>query len=110
MSARTAWELRKMMYAAVDHGTGVAAQIPGYSIGGKTGTAQKINPLTKHYDPNRYVASFVGLAPIQRPRIAVVVVIDSPQTSIYGSNIAAPTFRKIVSEAMRLLTVPLDKP
>jgi cell division protein FtsI (penicillin-binding protein 3) len=110
MSARTAWELRKMMYAAVDHGTGVAAQIQGYSIGGKTGTAQKINPLTKHYDVNRYVASFVGLAPIQRPRIAVVVVIDSPQTSIYGSNIAAPTFRKIVSEAMRLLAIPPDKP
>lgn len=109
LSKRTSWELRKMMQSAVNEGTGIAAKIEGYTIGGKTGTAQKYNPHTKKYDTQRYVASFVGLAPIKRPKIAILVVIDSPQTSIYGSNIAAPAFKKIALAAFRLLNIPPDQ-
>jgi cell division protein FtsI (penicillin-binding protein 3) len=83
--------------------------VPGYSIGGKTGTAQKINPATGRYDNQNYIASFAGLAPLKRPKIAIVVVIDSPHNGYYGGVVAAPVFREIAQTALRVLNVGPDE-
>jgi len=97
------------MQDVVRKGSGVAAAIPGYSIGGKTGTAQKINPSTGRYDTQNYISSFVGLAPLKRPKIAILVVIDSPQRDYYGGVVAAPVFKDIAQTALRVLNVGPDE-
>ena len=88
------------------NGTGAEAQIPGYRIAGKTGTSQKPDPLTGTYSKTRYVASFVGFAPVGDPRLLVLVAIDEPQGEIYGGVVAAPAFEQIVSFALSYLGVP----
>lgn len=95
---------------AVDEGTGKKAMIPGLSIGGKTGTAQKADPRGG-YSQDRYVALFVGIFPIESPRFLIAVLLDEPRTQIYGGQIAAPLFREIALRlAMRegLLKVKSD--
>jgi cell division protein FtsI (penicillin-binding protein 3) len=109
LESKTAWQLRTMMQDVVRKGSGVAAAIPGYSIGGKTGTAQKINPSTGRYDTQNYISSFVGLAPLKRPKIAILVVIDSPQRDYYGGVVAAPVFKDIAQTALRVLNVGPDE-
>ncbi len=106
ISERTAESLRRMMMTVVDDGTAKAARMPGYSIAGKTGTAQKIGP-GGGYDPNRFVASFVGFVPASRPALTILVVLDEPRGSMYhGGDIAAPVFRRIALPALRYLGVP----
>jgi cell division protein FtsI/penicillin-binding protein 2 len=109
LESKTAWQLRTMMQEVVRKGSGTAAAVPGYSIGGKTGTAQKINPATGRYDNQNYISSFVGLAPLKRPKIAVLVVIDSPHREYYGGVVAAPVFREIAQTALRVLNVGPDE-
>lgn len=92
----------KMLTRVVDMGTGVAAQIQGYDVAGKTGTAQK--PLPAGGYGNSYVGSFAGFAPARDPEIAVVVVLDEP-TPIWGGLTAAPTFRTIAEFALSHLRV-----
>jgi len=92
----------KMLTRVVDMGTGVAAQIQGYDVAGKTGTAQK--PLPTGGYGNSYVGSFAGFAPARDPEIAVVVVLDEP-TPIWGGLTAAPTFRTIAEFALSHLRV-----
>jgi membrane peptidoglycan carboxypeptidase len=93
----------------VEHGTGVSAQLNGYSAGGKTGTAQKVD-ATGHYSHKDYVASFIGIAPVERPAITVLVVIDTPVGAIYGAEVAAPAFKSIAEQTLRYLNVPQDNP
>lgn len=87
-------------------GTGSEAQIPGYRIAGKTGTSQKPDPLTGTYSHSRYVASFVGFAPVGKPRLLVLVAVDEPKGEIYGGAVAAPAFERIVSFALPYLGIP----
>jgi hypothetical protein len=95
-----------MMMTVVDEGTAKPARMPGYSIAGKTGTAQKIGPEGT-YAANRYVASFVGFVPASRPALTILVVLDEPRGSLYhGGDIAAPVFRRIALPALRYLGVP----
>ncbi|MDQ3784697.1 MAG: penicillin-binding protein 2 [Actinomycetota bacterium] len=96
-------KVAKMLTRVVDEGTGVAAQIQGYEVAGKTGTAQK--PLPTGGYGNSYVGSFAGFAPARDPQIAVVVVLDEP-TPIWGGLTAAPTFRTITEFALSHLRVP----
>ena len=103
--ARIAAEVRQMLAAAVDHGTGVKAQIPGYEVAGKTGTAEKALPLGGGYSQTDYVASFIGMVPADHPRLVVMVAVDSPRTSIYGSDIAAPAVQKIMRFALQQLEI-----
>jgi cell division protein FtsI (penicillin-binding protein 3) len=92
-----------------DGGTGTAARIPGYSAAGKTGTAHKV--VDGVYSQTERVASFVGLVPADNPRIAIAVVVDSPQKkSRYGGTVAGPAFSMIGAQAMRVLGVPEDRP
>jgi len=98
MSAATAATLRKMLEGVVVRGTGKAAAIPGYRIAGKTGTAQK---PTKEagFKSGKYVGSFVGFLPADKPRIAILVSIDEPKGVHYGAVVAAPVFRAVASRA-----------
>jgi cell division protein FtsI (penicillin-binding protein 3) len=90
----------------VSEGTGIHAQIPGYEVAGKTGTAQKV--LEEGGYGEDYFASFAGYAPAKRPEVAAIVILDSP-TPIYGGLTAAPTFKIIVQRALRELAVPPSK-
>jgi cell division protein FtsI (penicillin-binding protein 3) len=85
-------------------GTAKQAAIDGYVVGGKTGTAQKV--ANGHYDPNKWVSSFVGVVPIEAPRLAIIVVVDEPQGGHLGGAVAAPIFKEIAEQALRYLHVP----
>jgi cell division protein FtsI/penicillin-binding protein 2 len=89
-------------------GTGVRAQIPGYTVAGKTGTAQK--PIPGGYSTVNYVASFVGFLPADDPQIEVMVVVDSPRGNIFGGVVAAPAFQQIGSFLTQTLSIKPDKP
>lgn len=97
----------QMLQTVVEEGgTGVRAEIPGYRVAGKTGTAYIAGP--NGYDKRRYIASFVGVAPATHPRLVVAVVIREPKGQHYGGVVAAPTFATIMRGALRHLNVPPD--
>ncbi len=110
ISAHTARTVRGMMAAVVDEGgTGVKAALDRYQAGGKTGTAQKIEP-DGGYSRKRFISSFVGLAPVHRPKVVVLVAIDEPCKRHYGGTVAAPAFRRITQAALSYLEVaPIEK-
>jgi cell division protein FtsI (penicillin-binding protein 3) len=108
LSTMTAAEMRKMMEGVVLYGTGKAAQLNGYSSGGKTGTAQKIDPATHLYSKTTHIASFAGFAPVNNPVIAVAVVLDSPKGAYYGAAVSAPVFAEVAQQVLEYLTVPHD--
>lgn len=91
-------------------GTATQAQIPGYRVAGKTGTAHKLNADRRGYSKTEYRALFAGVAPVSNPRIAMIVVVENPRGSYYGGTVSAPVFARIMQESLRLLNVPLDKP
>jgi cell division protein FtsI/penicillin-binding protein 2 len=95
ISPETARAVRNMMISVVDEGTGKLAQVKGYTIAGKTGTAQKIDPETKRFGHSKYLASFIGMVPVEKPRAIVLVMVDEPIGAIYGGTIAAPVFQEI---------------
>lgn len=88
-------------------GTGTKAALPGYTVAGKTGTAQKVVDGT--YSHTKFVSSFVGIVPAESPRLVVLVTIDEPEGVVYGGLVAAPVFRKIAWAALRDLGIPSDK-
>lgn len=104
---RTARQLARMMAGVVSEGTGTQAQVPGYTVAGKTGTAAKPD-ASGGYSDSRYVASFVGFAPASAPRIAILVLVDEPKSGILGGTVAAPAFAEIAGFALRYLDVPPD--
>ena len=110
LSAETARAVRAMLEAAVQPGaTGPRARVMGYRVAGKTGTAHKQE--NGAYAPDKYLASFVGLAPASAPRLVVAVMIDEPSAGQhYGGMVAAPVFAQIMQGALRLLGVPHDAP
>jgi cell division protein FtsI (penicillin-binding protein 3) len=110
MSAATAQAVRAMLELAVQPGgTAPRARVAGYRVAGKTGTAHKLEGAT--YAANRYVSSFVGLAPASSPRLIVAVMIDEPGAGqYYGGSVAAPVFSRVMGGALRSLNVPADAP
>ncbi|NDU85087.1 MAG: penicillin-binding protein 2 [Ferrovum sp.] len=109
ISARTAHQVLTMLETVVSaEGTAPQARVPGYRVAGKTGTAHKV--VKGHY-VNKYVASFIGLAPVTAPRIIVAIMVDEPEGSrYYGGQIAAPVFSALTGEVLQLLEVPPDAP
>ena len=96
--------MKGLLEKVISEGGGSKAQIPGYRVAGKTGTAQKVE--NGAYKPGEYIASFVGFAPVENPRLAVIVVIDNPSgSSYYGGQVAAPVAKKILHESMRYLNI-----
>ena len=114
VSEKTASQMLTMLHSVFDKGKqGGTAQnisIKGYDAGGKTGTSFKVDPDTKQYDHKRYLASFIGLAPIQNPLIAIAILIDEPKGKFHsGSTVAGPVFKRIVEETLRYLNAPMYK-
>ena len=106
ISEATAASVREMLRGVLAAGgTASEASIAGYDLAGKTGTANKIDPDTGEYSETRYVASFMGFAPADRPELLVAVVVDEPQYAIYGGQVAAPAFQKIVAYALPYLGI-----
>jgi cell division protein FtsI (penicillin-binding protein 3) len=97
----TAEQLKEMLVGVVENGTATQAAIPGVRIAGKTGTAQQLT--NGEYDRKNYTASFVGYYPADKPRVAMIVMLDRPTASIYGGQTAAPIFRRIVQKTMTML-------
>jgi len=95
-----------MLERVVLEGTGTRAFLEGYAIAGKTGTAQKYDPHRGGYSREHFVASFVGIFPADRPKAVILVMFDEPRTSIYGGEVAAPVFRKIVQELIQYWKIP----
>lgn len=110
ISAQTANEVKAMLELVVQPGgTAPKAQIMGYRVAGKTGTAHKL--IDGEYAEDRYVSSFVGMAPASNPRLIIGVMIDEPSDGqYYGGAVAAPVFSAVMGEALRMLAVPQDAP
>jgi cell division protein FtsI (penicillin-binding protein 3) len=89
-------------------GTGSLAAIKGYRVAGKTGTSQKVDPLTKRYSGKNYVTLFVGFVPVEKPRLAILVLVDEPEAKKYGGLVAAPVFREIGAWSLNHLRVLPD--
>jgi cell division protein FtsI (penicillin-binding protein 3) len=101
-------ETMRSMLEAVTHkgGTAEFLSVPGYTFAGKTGTAQKVDPVTRHYSTDKWASSFVGFAPANDPRLVLFVMIDEPQGSHYGSSVAGPVFQEVMIDALRWMGVP----
>ena len=105
LTAETAATMRELLHRVTESGgTGRAARVEGYEVAGKTGTAQKA--INGQYSGSAHMASFVGFLPVDRPRIAMIVVVDEPQPYHTGGKVAAPVFGKIATEIVRYLDIP----
>ncbi len=107
LQPETARAVVQMMMGVVDDGTGSLAKLGGYTVAGKTGTAQKPAPRGG-YDPGRFVASFLGLVPAVNPKLLILVVLDEPRGAYFGGTVAAPVFREVASQVLWYLRVPPD--
>jgi cell division protein FtsI (penicillin-binding protein 3) len=108
LSAVTAAQMRSMLQAVVELGTGTLAAVPGYRVGGKTGTTEKYVESEQAYSDDDVVASFIGMAPIADPRVVVAVVLDSPVRDATGGRGAAPVFAAVTLAALNQLAVVPD--
>ena len=108
ISAKTAAEMRVMLETVVNPGgTATQAQVAGYRVGGKTGTAQKL--VNGRYSQTKYIGSFAGIAPMSNPRFIIAVMVDEPTGAIHtGGGVAAPTFAALAASALRAANVPPD--
>lgn len=103
ISENTSKKMLEMMESVVSEGTGNNAYIPGFRVGGKTGTAQKI--IDGRYTPGKYIGSFTGVAPVDDPKIAILVVVDEPVGPYYGGTVAAPIAKSIIEDTLNYLEV-----
>ncbi len=108
LKPETVVALRSMLEGVTLRGTARKAQLDGYSAAGKTGTAQKIDPKTHAYSATKYIGSFVGFAPVSNPAVVIIVVIDEPQGSYHGGDVAAPVFRQIAEQILPDLSILPD--
>ncbi len=107
ISPGTASQVTQMMALAVqEKGTGTKAALEGYSVCGKTGTAQKVLSGQKEYAKNTYTSVFAGFAPRQNPQLAILVVVDEPRKQYYGGDVAAPAFKTILAQSFNYLSIP----
>jgi cell division protein FtsI/penicillin-binding protein 2 len=107
MRPETAGVIGHAFEGVVLRGTGKRAALEGYRAAGKTGTAQKAE--RGRFSKSRYMASFVGFAPLPRPHVTILVQIDEPKGTIYGGEVAAPVFQKIAQETLLNLRIPPDR-
>lgn len=108
ISEKTSSIVRGMLQTVVDDGSGHLAQIPGYTVAGKTGTAQKVDPKTGTYG-DEYVTSFVGFAPAGDPKYLAMILVDEPQKDLFGEVVAAPAFQDVMSFTLGYYNVPPDR-
>jgi cell division protein FtsI/penicillin-binding protein 2 len=106
ISPKTAKIMTEILVNAVDNGEAKWAKPKGYRIAGKTGTAQIA--VAGHYDPKQTIASFIGFAPAEDPKFAMLVVLNRPTSSIYGAETAAPIFFNIAKKILTYYNIPPD--
>ena len=104
LSSKTARDMRDIMEYVVAEGGGGNAKVTGYRVGGKTGTANKVDAGTGRYG-DYYYSSFLGMAPMDDPKVSILVVVDSPKGAFYGSQVAAPIAKDILTDTLRYLNV-----
>ena len=109
VSSYTAAEMRSMQKVVLE-GTARRASLDGYTVGGKTGTGQKIDPATGAYSKTKYNATFAGFAPLNNPQVVVAVILDSPIGLHQGGQVSAPVFRRVTQQVLEYLHVPHDLP
>ena len=108
---KTALTIREMLHAVtLKGGTGEKLAIPGYPAAGKTATAQKVDPATHRYSPDKWMSSFVGFAPYEDPRVVIMVTVDEPQGVHYGGSVAGPIWREVMIDVLRYLGVSPTEP
>ncbi len=106
VSEQTAKLVREMMVAVTEPGgTGTRAALPGYRVAGKTGTAQKVDPVTGGYSIDKRVSSFIGFVPAESPALVISVVVDEPEGKGYGGVVAAPVFARIAEQSLNHLNI-----
>ncbi|MFZ2948468.1 MAG: penicillin-binding protein [Desulfuromonadaceae bacterium] len=111
ISPETAQKMTKMMETVTGNGgTGTKAALDGYRVAGKTGTAQKVDPVTRSYSPSKRIGSFVGFVPADKPKLTIAVIIDEPQGIKYGGVVAAPAFREIAQNSLAYLKIQPNGP
>ena len=110
ISEETAYKVRQALSGVVTDGTGKSARIKGYSVGGKTGTAQKYDPKLKQYSKKKYMASFCGMIPAMNPEVVILVIYDEPNGDYYASSVTAPVFAQIAEKTVKYLNIEPDKP
>jgi cell division protein FtsI (penicillin-binding protein 3) len=108
ISAETAVTMKKMMEGVVEFGTARRAALDGYSVAGKTGTAQKVDPKTGTYSKTKYIASFVGFSPVNEPALTIAVILDSAEGLHQGGQVCAPVWRRIMQQVLEYRHVPHD--
>ncbi len=109
ISYDTAKEVTKMLESVVESGTGKKAQVAGYHVAGKTGTAQVPNPKTGKYYKDKYIASFAGFAPAEDPKVSLVVIVEAPKTLTHGGSVAGPIFKHIAEKVLFHMGVESNK-
>ncbi len=108
MKAKTADQVLAMMEAVLKAGTGITARVPGYRVAGKTGTARVAGK--EGYKDKKYTSSFIGIAPVSKPKFVVVVIIHEPsRKGYYAAAVAGPLFSKVMGSALRLFNIPGDE-
>ena len=107
ISSKSAQQVKKMMSLVVEEeGTGTKAAMDGYTVCGKTGTAQKALENKRGYSKNNYISVFAGFAPKDNPELAILVAVDEPRKQYYGGDVAAPAFKTIMAESFNYLNIP----
>jgi cell division protein FtsI (penicillin-binding protein 3) len=106
LSAEMCNRITTVLQGVVRTGTGTRARVPGYEVAGKTATAQKIDRATGRYSEEKVIASFMGYLPADKPRLAILVIVDEPKRTPYGGVAATPIFQRIAEELMQYLGVP----
>ncbi|MDD5136393.1 MAG: penicillin-binding transpeptidase domain-containing protein [Candidatus Omnitrophica bacterium] len=101
LSTQTVFKMRSILMGVVTGGTGKKARLEDYSTGGKTGTAQKVEGGV--YSHDRFVGSFIGFAPVEKPVLAIAVCVDEPHPVYYGGDVAAPVFRNVVDDSLKYI-------
>lgn len=109
LTRHTSRQMVDILKQVVKSGTGKQADIDGFEVAGKTGTAQKIDPETRAYSTSEYLASFIGFVPADAPRLVILVMIDEPKKSYWGAEVAAPVFKRLAEKTLRYLRVPSAK-
>jgi cell division protein FtsI (penicillin-binding protein 3) len=111
LSPSTSARMREMMGLVVqEDGTGTQARIKGFLVGGKTGTAQKVEVGTGKYSPDKRVSSFIGFLPLQDPELLILTIVDEPKGQVYGGVVAAPAFNQIAVKTAYYLGIPPTEP
>ena len=102
ISLDTAARVKRILAAVVEEGTGKLARIDGFSAAGKTGTAQKLEP-NGAYSHHKFIASFIGFAPVEDPLVAIAVTVDEPHPVYFGGVVAAPVFKNTAADTIKYL-------